>query len=152
MKKNILFAVLTISVIAGIIFTASWSSTQKQKDDRTNNMFTNPELASAEEDANVTAKTAATPEVWETFRSESGMKVRENEIRITELNMKVNSPGEKSDILYKRKIAILELQNNDMKARLEAYEKVQSDWATFKLEFNHEMFSVQQALKDLIVD
>lgn len=152
MKKIIFFAVLTIPVMAGIIFTGYWSSIQKQKADQTKNVFTNPELASAQEDANVTAQTAAIPEEWKTFRSESELKVRENEIRITELNLKLNKPGKKFDTLYKKKIAILGLQNNDMKARLEAYETIQSDWATFKREFNHDMFAVEEALKDLMVD
>ena len=152
MKKIIFFAVFTIPVMAGIIFTGYWSSIQKQKAAQTQNEFSNPELASVQEDANVTAQTAAIPEEWKTFRSESELKVRENEIRITELNLKLNKPGEKFDTIYGKKIAILGLQNNDMKARLEAYEKIQSDWVTFKGEFNHEMFEVEEALKDLMVD
>lgn len=148
MKKVIFFAILTIPVMAGIIFTGYWSSIQKQKVALADNVFTHI-LA---EDAIVTTKTAATPEVWKTFSSESGLKVRENEIRITELNLEVNKPGERIDTLYKKKIAILELQNNDMKARLEAYEKIQSDWTTFRLEFNHDMFSVEEALKKLMAD
>jgi hypothetical protein len=152
MKKIILFAVLTIPVMAGIIFTGYLSSIQKQKAAQTKNVFTDPVLASAQEDSNITTQTAAIPEEWKTFRSESELKVRENEKRITELNLKLNKPGEKSDPLYKNKVAILGLQNNDMKARLEAYEKIQSDWATFKREFNHDMFAVEETLKDLMVD
>jgi len=122
MKKITLFAVMTIPLMAVIMFTGYLSSSQKQKAAQPKNVFTNSELASVQEDANVTVQTAAIPGEWKTFRSESELKVRENEIRITELNLKLNKPGEKFDTLYKKKIAILGLQNNDMKARLEAYE------------------------------
>ena len=64
----------------------------------------------------------------------------------------MKKPGEIFDALYEKKIANLELQNKDMKARLEAYEKIQSDWESFKYEFNHDMDAIGEALKDLTVD
>jgi hypothetical protein len=39
-----------------------------------------------------------------------------------------------------------------MKAKLEAYEKIQSNWETFKREFNHDMVAIGDELKDLMVD
>ena len=45
------------------------------------------------------------------------------------------------------KIAILELQNKDMKTRLEAYERIQSNWETFKSEFNHESDSIGESME-----
>jgi len=39
-----------------------------------------------------------------------------------------------------------------MRARLVAYEKSQSNWESFKREFNHDMDEIGQALKDLTVD
>jgi cell shape-determining protein MreC len=64
----------------------------------------------------------------------------------------MKKPGEIFDALYAKKIANLEQQNKEMRARLEAYEKSQSNWESFKREFNHDMDAIGQALKDLTVD
>jgi hypothetical protein len=152
MKKIIYLAALTILLLAGIIFTGYWLSTQNQKAAQTKVEYANQDFIAEQEDANAAAQVAATPEEWITFRSESELKIRDNEIRITEINLKTKKPGEISDALYKNKIAILELQNNDMKAKLEAYEKIQSNWGAFKQQFNHDMNAIGEALQDLTVD
>jgi hypothetical protein len=152
MKKMIFFATLTIPLMAGIIFTGYWSSTQKQKAAQTKKVFANLDLIAAQEDANAATQVVATPEEWNTFKSESELKIRDNEIRITELNVKLKNPGEIFDAPYEKKIALLELQNKDMKARLEAYEKIQSNWETFRREFNHDMVVIGDELKYLTVD
>jgi hypothetical protein len=64
----------------------------------------------------------------------------------------LKNPGEIFDAGNEKKIAILKLQNKDMKARLEAYEKIQSNWETFKREFNHDMITIGDELKALTVD
>lgn len=138
--------------MAGIMFTGYFSSTQKQKAAQTKMLYAKGDLIAAQEDANEIVQNAATAEEWNTFRSESELKIRDNEIRITELNVKLKKTAEILDVLYEKKIAILELQNKDMKARLEAYERIQSDWATFKREFNHDIIVIGDELKDLMVD
>jgi hypothetical protein len=151
-KKMIFFATLTIPLMAGIIFTGYWSSTQKQKVAQTKMVFANLDLIAAQEDANATTQVVATPEEWNTFKSESELKIRDNEIRITELYVKLKNPGKIFDAPYEKKIALLDLQNKDMKARLEAYEKIQSNWETFRREFNHDMVGIGDELKYLTVD
>jgi len=143
---------MTIPLMAVIMFTGYLSSAQKQKAAQTKMLFAKEDLITTQEDAYEIEKNSVTAEEWNTFRSESELKIRENEIRITELNLKLNKPGGKSDTLYEKKVAILELQNDDIKSRLEAYEKIRSDWETFKHEFNHDMFAVEEELKDLMVD
>ena len=149
MKKAIFFAALTIPLMAGIILTGYWSSTQKQKAAQTKMLYAKGDLITAQEDVNEVAQNVATSEEWKTFRSESELKIRDNEIRIAELNVKLKNPGEIPEARYEKKIAILELQNKDMKARLEAYEKIQSNWGKFKREFNHDMVAIGDELKDL---
>jgi hypothetical protein len=151
MKKMIFFVALTVPLMAGIIFTGYRSSTQKQKAAQAKMLYANRDLIAAQEDVNEVAQKAATAEEWKTFRCESELRIRDNEIRITELNVKLKKPGEIFDALYEKKIAILELQNKDMKARLEAYEKIQSNWETFRREFNHDMVVIGDELKYLTV-
>ena len=109
-------------------------------------------MNAAKQEANAIGQELATAEEWATFKSESEVKIRDNEIRITELTVKMNKPGETFDELYKNKIANLELQNREMRTRLIEYEKSQSNWETFKREFNHDMDELGKALKDLTVD
>jgi hypothetical protein len=152
MKKVIFFAALTLPLMAGIIFTGYWSSAQKQKAAQTKMLYAKGDLIAAQEDVNEVAPIAVTAEEWKTFRSESEQKIRDNEIRLTELNVKMKKQGRVIDTPYGKKIAILELQNKDMKARLESYEKIQSNWITFKHEFNNDMVAIGDELKDLTVD
>jgi len=141
MKKMIFLVALTIPLMAGIMFTGYRSSTQKQK------------AAQAKMQAENTAEKAATAEEWKTFKSESELKIKDNEILITELKVKMEKQEEILDALYKKKIANLEEQIKYMKVRLEAFEKShQSNWESFKLGFNQEMDTIGNALKYLTVD
>jgi len=126
--------------MAGVIFTGFWSSTQKQK------------AAQAKMQALNAAEKAATAEEWLTFKSESELKIRDNEILITELKVKIEKQEDIFDALYKKKIAYLEEQIKYMKLRLEAFEKWQSNWESFKYGFNQEMDTIGNALKYLTVD
>ena len=152
MKKMIFLVALTIPIMAGIMFTGYISSTQKQKAAQTKVLYANRDLNAAQKDANAAAQVVATAEEWEAFRNESEMEIKANEIRITELNVKMKKPGEIFDAIYEKKITNLEQQNREMRARLVAYEKSQSNWESFKREFNHDMDEIGQALKDLTVD
>jgi len=60
--------------------------------------------------------------------------------------------GKTLDALRAKKIDALEQKNRDMRNRIAAYEKSQSDWESFKREFNHDMDELGQAFKDLTVD
>jgi hypothetical protein len=135
MKIMIFLVSLTIPVMVGIMVSGYLSSAQ---------------LNTAQEDANAAAHIVATAEEWEAFRNESELKIKVNEIRITELNVKMKKPGEIFDA-YEKKRTNLEQQNREMWARLVAYEKSQTNWESFKREFNHDMHEIGQAMKDLTV-
>jgi len=138
--------------MAAAIFTSCQSSIQKQEAARDKVQDARQDLNAAQKDANAAAQVVATAEEWEAFRNDSELKIKANEIRITELNVKMKKPGEIFDEIYEKKITNLEQQNREMRARLVAYEKSQSNWESFKREFNHDMDEIGQALKDLTVD
>lgn len=138
--------------MAGTIFTSCQSAAQKQDAAQEKVQDARQDLNAAKQEANAIGQELATAEEWATFKSESEVKIRDNEIRITELTVKMNKPGETFDELYKNKIANLELQNREMRTRLIEYEKSQSNWEAFKREFNHDMDELGKALKDLTVD
>ena len=69
-----------------------------------------------------------TAEEWKKFnKSDFELKIKANEMRITELNVKIRKTGELFDSFYANKIANLEKENRFLKGRLEAYEKYQNN-------------------------
>jgi hypothetical protein len=151
MKKHFFILAVT-TIMAGTIFISCQSSVQKQEAARAKVQDAKQELNAAQKEANAAAQVVATAEEWEAFRNESELKIKANEVRIAELNVKMKKPGEIFDAIYEKKITNLELQNKEMRARLVAYEKNQTNWESFKREFNHDMEAIAQAFKDLSVD
>lgn len=152
MKKSIFALAVIITLIAGTIFTSCQSSVQKQEAARAKVQDAKKDLKDAQKDAVIATQAVATAEQWEAFRNASDLKIKANEVRIGELTVKMKRPGEIFDAIYEKKITDLELQNREMRSRLVAYETSQSNWETFKREFNHDMDAIGQALKDLTVD
>lgn len=151
MKKTI-FTLAVTAIIAGTILISCQTSTQKQETAQLKVQDAREDLNSAKKNANEAAQKVATAEEWKTFKSESELKINANEIRITELKVKMNKPGEILDPLYAKKISTLEQQNRDLRAKLYAYEKSQSNWESFKREFNSDMDAIGEAFKNLTVD
>ena len=86
------------------------------------------DLNAAQKNTNIVAHQEQTAEEWKTFnKSDFELKIKANEMRITELNVKMIKPSALFDPFYGKKIAILEKENRFLKARLEAYEKSQSN-------------------------
>ena len=152
MKKIILTLVLATAFLAGAILTGCQSSAQKEASARDNLQKAKEDLNNVQKDANADAQKLANAKEWETFKSDAEITIRNNEIRIADLRVKLNKQGTMLDPMYEKKIETLEQQNKDLKKRIEDYEKNQSDWETFKREFNHDMDELGRALKDLTVD
>ncbi len=84
------------------------------------------------------------------FKTNAEVQIADNEKRIAELRVKLNKPGTSVfDDSRKKKIDELEVKNAELRIKLEAYEKENSDWETFKREFNHDMEGIADAFKDL---
>lgn len=151
MKKTILTLAIATTLLSGTIFTGCDSFKQKDtaeydlKDAKEN-------LMEAKLEANTEAQKVATSEEWKIFKSETEIKIKENEVRIAELKLKMQEPGKTLDAMKAKKIENLEQKNKDLKMKLDTYETSQSDWETFKREFNHDMDEFGQAFKDLTVN
>lgn len=152
MKKTLFILVVASVFTAGTIFTSCQSSTQKQESAQLKVQDAREDLNTAKREANVVDQRVATAEEWKLFRSESEVKINANEVRIAELKVKMNKPGEMLDPLYSKRITALEQQNKDLRAKLFAYEKSQTNWEVFKREFNSDMDAFGEAFKNLTVD
>jgi hypothetical protein len=150
--KKIISTLAIAMLIAGTIFTGCQSSAGKEEAAQAKVKDAKQDLKEVQNEANADAQKAATAEEWKAFKSESEAKIKDHEIRIAELKAKMKKPGKTFDALYEKRIDALEQKNRDLKIRMEAYEKSQSDWESFKREFNHDMDELVQALKDITVD
>ena len=110
------------------------------------------DLSEAQKKADEEAAKAAREAEWKAFKENAQIQIDKNNARIAELRVKLKKPGKALDEIYASRINTLEEKNKALKARIDVYESNQSDWETFKREFNHDMDELGQALKDFTVD
>ncbi|RPI72643.1 MAG: peptidase M23 [Ignavibacteriales bacterium] len=151
MKKTILSIAIATTLFAAM-FTGCKSLAEKKESAQDKVQDAKEDLRDVQKDANIEAQKIATAEEWQLFKSESEEKISDNEKRIAELKVKMKKPGKVLDAQYEKRIDALEQKNRELRTKLENYEKSQSDWETFKREFNHDMDEIGQAFKDLTVD
>jgi len=90
---------------------------------------------------------------YQKFKSESEMKIKNNEKSIADLKLNTSNVVESNRIAYQEKVSDLEQKNYKLTKELAEYKYEESGkWATFKLEFNRDMDELGKALKDFNVD
>lgn len=152
MKKTIYSLTVSIVFAAGLVVTSCNSPAKKAENAQENVQEAKQDLSEAKAEAELQQQKAATAEEWTVFKSESELKIKENETRIAEIKAKMMKPGQALDSLYQRRIIALEEKNNNLRLKVNAYEKNQSDWATFKREFNDDVDEIGEAFQDLKID
>lgn len=143
---------VSATFMAGSMLTGCQSPAQKADNAQVKVEEAKQDLMDKEKAAAVATQKAATAEEWTAFKNESDTKIKENEVRIAELKAKMKKTGKAIDAVYEKSIDALEQKNMEMKNRMSAYEKNQSDWDSFKSEFNHDLEGLGQAFKDLTVN
>jgi predicted RNase H-like nuclease (RuvC/YqgF family) len=104
-------------------------------------------------DSLVVAKKAATAEEWQTFKDQTDSVISYNEGQIADLKQKMQKTGKSVDAKYQKNIDILEQKNKNLKTKIDTYKNdANSDWQSFKREFNHDMDEIGKSFKDLTVD
>lgn len=152
MKKILFTIAVAITFTTGTILTGCQSSEQKEDAAEQKVEDAKEDLKDVQQDANTEAQKVATAEEWKAFRSDTEVKIQNNQKRIDDLRVQLNKPGKTLDPLYAKRIETLENENNELRMRMDNYEKSQSDWEKFKMEFNHDMDELGRSLKDFTVD
>jgi multidrug resistance efflux pump len=146
MKKNILTLVLAVFVV-GTIITSCQSSATKVENAQDNLSDAKEEVVVAKEELQ-----QALNDSIQYFKVESEKTINSNELEIIELKAKIASGKTDNKAEYEKQIAELEQKNMALKKRLFEYTPVdQSNWESFKSEFNRDMNVLGVALKDLTV-
>jgi intein/homing endonuclease len=133
-------AILILAIVAGTMFTSCKSAAQKETEAKQN-------VTEAKQDLRDTKVSSANE--WLFFKAESEAKILEDEKRIAELKIKMNKPGNTFDGLYRTRIEKLEAKNAELKMKLKNYDGNETEWKTFKSDFNRDMKEIGSNIKDL---
>ncbi|MBC7641301.1 MAG: hypothetical protein H7174_03010 [Flavobacterium sp.] len=133
-------SILILAIVAFTTFTSCRSAAQKETAAKNN-------FVDAKQDLQDTKIDNANQ--WIKFRAESQAKIADNEKRIAELKVRMNEPGKTFDGLYRTRIEKLESKNAELKSRLRNYDGNQTQWKTFKSDFNRDMNEIGNNIKDL---
>jgi hypothetical protein len=133
-------SIVIIAILAGTIFTSCKSAAQKETTAKQN-------VAEAKQDLKDTKASNAAE--WKVFKAEAQAKILDNESRIAELRVKMNKPGNTFDGLYRTRIEKLEAKNTELKSKLNNYDGNETQWKTFKGDFNRDMNEIGSNIKDL---
>jgi chromosome segregation ATPase len=89
-------------------------------------------------------------EEWQKFHDDARIRIDENNNRIAEYRVKIKT--EKQDVRDRdeKRIAELETRNHNLQVKLDSYkDDGNSNWDSFKREFNHDMDELGHAIGDI---
>ena len=141
-----------LAIIAGALFTSCKSNSEKEADAVEDVVDATDDLSKVTDEVNQDNITKANDAEWQEYKMEANKTIAENDTRIVELQMAMKKPGKTFDENYKKSIDALVDKNTSLKTRITDYENNQTDWDTFKREFDSDMTGLGQAFKDLTVN
>jgi outer membrane murein-binding lipoprotein Lpp len=145
---NSLFAM----IIAIIILAGCDNSADNQKEAKEKLQKDQKELSEEKAKADAELKALREKDEWVVLQKEAELQVKTNELAIIELKVKMKKPGKIMDKTYAKRIDELEASNVELRNRIKDYKSEQSDWESFKREWNHDMEKLSQDIKNLTVD
>lgn len=91
---------------------------------------------------------------WQQFKIDAKVKIDANEQKIAKFNADMKADikvdGKKANKSYKKEVARLEKQNNELKKKLDEYKYDSKEkWMKFKKGFNHDMDAVGNSINNL---
>jgi chromosome segregation ATPase len=151
MNKKFILGLLSVTLL---LFTAVGCKTAAEKEaDAANNVENAKEdLSNAKKETITEAQTQASDAEWKIFKNNAETTIKNNEIRIAALRVKMTKSGQKLDAEYAKKIDAMQTQNQTLKARIDKYDKERSNWSAFKTEFGKDMDELGQALAGFVTN
>lgn len=140
MKTKILSLAIT-TLIAGTMFIGCQSSSEKVESAQKDFLKANSELNKANEEY---LKDIAA------YRKKMDEKVAENDKSLVDFQARVEHEKKEAKADYIKRIVALQQKNTDIKKKMDDYKaEGKEKWELFKIEFNHEMDELGNALKAL---
>lgn len=151
--KNSLKYFIAIPFLAGLILTGCQSSEEKVQNARENVTEAKQDLNEEKADANAEQQKEANEAAYKSYKMEAETRMDANEAMIADIKTDIRKAGKKMDKVYEQQIDALEMKNKDLRQRLNGYNtNTQSDWNSFKREFDHDMNELGTAMNDLTVN
>jgi chromosome segregation ATPase len=150
MKSTIYSMVFT--ALSAVLFTACQPSTDQQDQTQAEVETVKQELQDVKDDTKQNAVSLANAEELKAYRSNSQTTIDNYETRIAQLNEEIKRSDRKENADYILKIQALEQRNKELKTKMDYYETNQSDWVSFKTEYDNNIDELGQALKDLTLN
>jgi outer membrane murein-binding lipoprotein Lpp len=148
MKKSI-YRLAIGTLIIGIMIVGCKSNSEKKENAIENVNQANHDLKELEDDQEADKVTKANDEEWQTYKKESNKTIMANATRIKDLRNTMNKSGTTFDKSYAKSIDALEKKNKELINRIHNYENNQTDWESFKREFNSDAAVIATAFKDM---
>lgn len=141
-----MYYLITTMVVTGVILTACQSSTTKREKASAKEM---PDtVIYIDQDSKPTLKDSI-----DHFRKHSEKQIRLNKKEIVLFKTKIAAENEKQKIKDDKKLAELELRNNDLVIRLDNYyDESQEQWDSFKVEYNEDMDELKDEFKGMTIE
>lgn len=140
MKNRINLLIVTMFAIGSMLISCS-SPSEKVEDAQEKVDKANQNLDQAKEDYIVDV---------EKYRKETAERIATNEKIEADFNVRIMNDRVEAREEYKKKVAILDQRDTDMKKRMAEYKMEGKDkWLTFKEGFNKDMDALGQEWKDL---
>jgi len=150
MKKTTSMLYLSLLFLIGSLLTGCMSSEQKKAVADAKVEAARKNLNVQQENADSLALKILVADDLKTFKLESVVKIKNNELAIAELKLKMNKTGHSQDQVYIKKIDSLEMKNKNLKTRIGNFELTHSDWTKFKADINRDLTEVAYRLKELV--
>jgi hypothetical protein len=155
MKKSIFILAASIFITISAIFVSCKPSTKEGEEER----VAHENVQEAEENVQETqedlaeAKKQANAEEWQSFKNDMNTIIDKNDAKIAELKKEIKNSGKAANDEREKKVDALKEKNEELKIKMKAYKNdANSDWQSFKREFNHDMNELGNSLKDLTVN
>lgn len=149
MKKTIL-NLATATFLCTALLTSCSSPSQKEENAKEEVQEKKEDLVDAQQEATQAAIVAANAEEWQAFKNETQMKIDENQAVIAELRKrKRKANDEMTEEAYKARIDEYQAANKQLRQRMDDYERDQTDWNTFKNQYNRDMDQLTQSIRDM---
>ena len=139
--KNKYFILMSILLIAGSILTGCDNNRRDKEDVKQDVQKANQALADAQ---------AQFDNEWKQFKSDTELKISNNEKRIKEFKVEMKKTSAKFKDKYANKVLTLEQKNIELKKMINNYQyKGNDNWEKFKQDFNSNLDSVGNSLNDI---
>ena len=144
-------SLVAIAFLAGTVSTTYGQVPDKKSEKARENLKEEKkDVVVAKQDLKIAQKDSTS--AYQKLTKESEAKFKTNEVSIADLRTAITKSNSKEQATDQKKVSLLEVKNNNLKKELADY-KVLGDtqFATFKTEFNRDLDQLAKELKDFKV-